>query len=220
MKPEDLFEQARADAKEVSETAVAAVRHFIEREDEPFLFEDAVAAVEEETGAGASLAAVVVSHLASDGVDPLVHTTANRESYVVVAEYVPGDWWYGYKDFDDVEGPARRVVCRQCVVEEERAEEVAALSDPDAGYDELSERLYEKHFSAKHPNTDPAGVPDVIGASLATGTTIASNTAWHDGNVAGGTNVSVSSRTVAVSPQGSGSGLNADTVDGQHAADL
>lgn len=42
----------------------------------------------------------------------------------------------------------------------------------------------------------------------------------HHSPASGGTNVSVSSQTVSVSPQGSGSGLDADTVDGQHADDL
>lgn len=52
------------------------------------------------------------------------------------------------------------------------------------------------------------------GATLASGTTIGGSTAWHDGNVSGGANITVGSQTIAVSPQGSGSGLDADTIRG------
>lgn len=222
---DDLFEQAERDTSEVRSAAVGAVEAFIGREGQVFGFDDAVSLVQAEVVDDEELARDVVAHLISDGVDPVIQVTTNQGRHVMVAEFVSGDWWYGYKDFDDVRGEGIKVVCRACVDEDKHPSEVGKafsldLDSPPDDYEGMAEWLFERHFEARHPDTDPASVPGVIGASLATGTTIASNTAWHDGNVTAGTNIQVSGQTIDVGPQGSTSGLDADTVDGSHAADL
>lgn len=62
----------------------------------------------------------------------------------------------------------------------------------------------------------------VTGATLVSSTaTTSGDDFWHQGNVTGGANIAISANeTVAVSPQGSGSGLDADTVDGSDASQL
>lgn len=185
--PEALFEQAQAEERTIRDLAVQAVEYFIDREDEVFTFEEAAKVMAEELEIETPLAASVISHLASDDVDPLIMVGANGQRHVTVTDYAEGDWWYGYEDFDPVKGRGRKVVCSQCVKEESHPSAVGKVFSPDIGnpnanHNRLRGWLMERHFENRHPDVDPEKVGVHIGASLATGTTIASNTAIHTGN--------------------------------------
>lgn len=149
----------------------------------------------------------VVSGLVGDVVDPVQQVTHPEKGKLVgVIEYheYPDSGCYGYVNYDDVTGDAKRVVCSRCVETAEVDTDVTHATagggsmSEDAGWEQLVNRV-EKHYANSHEVT-PDSV--TVGASLASGTTISGNTAFHLGN------------------DGQGSGLDADTVDGKDAKDL
>lgn len=123
----------------------------------------------------------VIAQLVSDTVDPVVQVN----NHVGVIEFHEFDGAYGYIEYDDVIGKAKRVVCQQCVNEADRDKDVthATAGDPhgsygdSADYDNLLAGIHE-HYETAH-----SVVPEDVatGATLASGTTIGGNTAYHSG---------------------------------------
>lgn len=80
--------------------------------------------------------------------------------------------------------------------------------------------IEERGSLSRVGNRVRSAIPDLDvdpGATLVSGTTMGGNQAWHAGNVSGGSNVTVGTTSISLS-QGSGSGLNADQVDGREAS--
>jgi len=192
---ETVHEQVKPHLRDVADW-------FHEHEGEMFERSEAVASITDTFDISEETATRVVAQLVSDTVDPIVQVTTNGEKYVGVAEFHEFDGAYGYIEYDDVVGKRKRVVCQQCVNDADYDKEVTHATEKsthpesstfkaEAGYDDLLEEVhdhYEQH------DTVPSDVE--TGASLASGTTIGGNTSWHAGN------------------DGSGSGLDADTLDG------
>lgn len=207
MNAKDIISEATAEQEELYRHVRDAADWFHEHEGELFQREEAVKYLEEKLDVDSRIAANLVAELVSDIVDPVVQVMVGVQRYVGVAEYVEGDGWYGYVDYDDAFGARNRVVCAQCVHESETDLTVTHATggdgsfrdEPDATYDELAEAI-EEHYEEAHDGIVPEDVE--TGASLISGTTIGGNTAWHAGN------------------DGGGSGLDADTVDGVQGADL
>jgi len=200
-KPDEVIGSAET-AREIDRSIMQqAFDWFEDYKGEMFERDDAVEGVAEAYDIPVEQASRVVNGLTGDTVDPVVqvrHPDGSR--YVGIIDYrvFNKSGAYGYVDYSDSAGRRKRVVCAMDVQEKETDEEIAHATEgmgtaPDGcGYDflvEMIEDYYERAYD---------GIPEEIqpGASLVDGTTIASNTAWHAGN------------------DGQGSGLNADTVQG------
>lgn len=175
---------------------------FHENEGELFERAEVIGSLKRELDVDTKTASAVLAELVGDTVDPVVHVSSDGTKYYGVIDYVEFDGAYGYVDYDDVFGERKRVVCAQCVHEVDVDTDVAhatagdhsgAFADqPGADYDSLLKAVHS-HYTGAH-DVHPKQVE--TGATLASGTTIGGNTSWHTGN------------------DGSGSGLDADTVDG------
>lgn len=193
----ELIEQASATHHQARQHVREAADWFHEREGSFVERDSAISHFEEAFGVSRQVANTIVSELVGDLVDPVTQIRADGVKYVGIVEYNEYDGAYAYLDYDDSIGKRRRAVCAQCVHQESldtdvaRAEEYAGSFD-EASYDELVESIHE-HYEDAHE-----AVPSEVetGASLLSGTTIGGNTAWHAGN------------------DGTGSGLDADQLDG------
>jgi len=140
----------------------------------------------------------VVSALVADVVDPVVQARTDDGDYVGVMQYHEFEGCYGYLDVHDVVGTRKRVVCAQCVqtatadTDVRHATEGAGSFGPQHEWADLVAGVHD-HYEDAHDV-----VPDAVetGATLASGSTIGGNTAWHAGN------------------DGYGSGLDAATLVG------
>jgi len=201
-----IIEESVSQREEVYSHVRAAADFFHEHEGTFFERGEAIEQLSDELSVEADLAGNVIAELVGDIVDPVVLSAVNGKKYVGVVEFEEFDGAYGYVDYHDVRGPDKRVVCQQCVNEAKFDTQVAhaTAGDPSgtvssgADYDELLEVVYE-HYENSH-DVVPEDV--ATGATLASGTTIGGNESWHAGN------------------DGSGSGLDADTVDGIEASSL
>lgn len=180
---------------------------FHENEGELFSRGRAVELVSERLDVSESLATDIVSQLVSDTVDPVIQVVdTDGSKRVGVAQFKEFDGAYGYINFDDMFGEGKRVVCQQCVNDAtvDTAVTHATENDPNgsfadgASWDELLDAIHA-HYESSHTS-----VPNEVttGATLASGTTIGTNTAWHAGN------------------DGENSGLEADTLQGKLPSDL
>lgn len=204
----EILEQADEQVGKWRDHIRDAANVFHDNEDELFTRVEAIELVQEELGIEQSVAKDVVSNLVSDTIDPVIQVPANGEKYVGVVEYEEFDGAYGYLDFNDVYGKRKRVVCAQCVHDAEHEHEVthatagdpdgSFAAEPDASYDDLLEAVHG-HYESAHDE-----IPEDVktGASLASPTTIGGNTSFHAGN------------------DGSGSGLDADLLDGSEASSI
>lgn len=130
--------------------------------------------------------------LTSDDIDPVQSLRASEDLYVGIIEYREFEdlGGYGFIEYDDLYGKRIVVVCSKCVKDSEYAQEVSkARSDEisNKAWEELKDRL-EKHYEDEH-EVRPSQIN--VGATLVSGTTISSSTAWHDGNVSGGSGVTI-----------------------------
>jgi len=179
---------------------------FHEREGEVFERGDAATAVSNELDLDITLVHKVFHNLIADLVDPIVQIVTPNKHFVGIIEFEELQGAYGYMHFDDLAGRQRRVVCAQCVNEATYDTEVTHATagdrhgsfDADATYDELLSAIHD-HYDTAH-----SVIPDDIetGATLASGTTIAGNAAFHAGN------------------DGAGSGLAAEAVLGSNGEEL
>jgi len=175
---------------------------FHDHEGKLFERSEALDTLTDELDCSRRTAGAVLAELTGDTVDPIVQIRSDEAQYYGIVEYVEFDDAYGYIEYDDITGEHKRVVCAQCVhdVDVDTAVAHATAGDPsgqfgdqpNADYDELHQAVRE-HYTAAHRTT-----PDTVetGANLASDTTIGGNKSWHAGN------------------DGSNSGLNADTLDG------
>jgi hypothetical protein len=148
-----------------------------------------------------------IGDVVGDLVDPVQQVVhPERGKLVGVIEYheYPKSGAYGYTDYDDVDGRRKRVVCSQCVAEADSDAEVAHATEgkgtapAEATWAELC-AIVEDHHDTAH-DAEPSEVE--VGASLASGTTISGSTAFHKGN------------------DGIGSGLDADSLEGNEPGDI
>jgi hypothetical protein len=169
--------------------------------------EDAVTALMDEYGWDREEANRAIGGLVGDIVDPVQQVPhPDHEKVVGIIEYKewPSQGAYGYINYHDLHHDRKRVVCAKCVEEAEidadvtRATEGEGSVPENAAWQVLLDRL-EAHYRDSH-TVRPSEVN--VGASLVNGTTISGNTSFHAGN------------------DGAGSGLNADSVEGNEPADL
>lgn len=220
--PDRIIEQANSRSDEVAENVVEALQVFIDK-DGLLLWEDAVSEIADELDLNESISKEVVADLTGDIVDPVQAITVNKDRYVGIIQLQEYECSgaYGYIHYSDNFGKRKRVICAQCVEECETDSQVKHATEGEGSVDnrETWETLLNKvtsHYADKHEES-----PDEIdiGASLVSSTTMGGNQAWHQGNVTGGSNVSIGSQNISII-QGSGSGLDADTVDGKEASSL
>lgn len=164
----------------------------------------AISEIAEMEGISDGTANRVIAEIISDLVDPIVQIQTQHGKYVGIIDYQESDVTYEYTDYDDVLGERKVSVCAQCVHESDTDADVVhakehAGSFEEATYEQLRTKV-EQHFEEHHPDVEAVDVE--TGASLLSGTTIASNVAFHAGN------------------DGAGSGLDADSVDGTELTSL
>jgi hypothetical protein len=220
-----LIEEATYRHEEDRQLAQEAADWFLERDGELFERDDAEDAIAEALDIDSEQAGRVLSELVGDIVDPVQQIPHPDARYVGIIDYeeYPDAGAYGYVQYHDRYGERNRVICAKCVEQHSHDSDVSHATggegsfyeQPDADWSTLVDRV-EDHYS-QH-DADPASI--TVGASLVSGTTMGGNQAWHDGNVSSGSNISISNQSISVSPQGSGSGLDADKVDGTEANNL
>jgi hypothetical protein len=228
LKPEEVIPDADAARDRGNNLAQKALTYFQQHEGKLETWTEATHSLQDyfDEDVSESEANSAVQALVEDLVDPVQNVSHPDSYHVGIIEYREwsGDGCYGYVQFHDVAGKRKRVVCAKCVdefshdhnVTHATAGESSFSNKPDAGWEELRDDIVE-HIEEEH---DVAPEEITVGANLESSTTMNSNQAWHDGNTSGGTNIDISNRTVGISPQGSGSGLNADKVDGNDKSDL
>lgn len=202
----EILDKAEAEKANVREHVRDAADWFHDREGEMIERDETRDLLADDLNVDDDVAQSLIAELVGDDVDPITQVRANGSKYVGVAEFKEFDGAYGYLDYHDLHGKRNRVICAQCVHEATYDTEVthATAGDPEgsygpnADYSDLLEGIHD-HYEDAH-DVIPKKVE--TGASLVSGTTIGGNTAWHAGN------------------DGSGSGLDADTVDGTEANDL
>jgi len=126
----------------------------------------------------------------NDSVDPVQQVVAGEDRYYGVIGYQEMIGWYEYTRYDDAIGQVRIGVCAKCVQQARSADEVARTIGEST---DTARKKFEKHYSAEH-NESPSEIQ--TGATLLSGTTINGNEAIH------------------VGMDGSGSGVDADTISG------
>lgn len=199
----EVLDTAEAEQSRIYDHIRDAADWFHDHEGEMFERDEARDRLADDINVDDDVAQSLIAELVGDTVDPIVQARANGIKYVGVAEFKEFEGAYGYLDYDDVMGKRKRVVCQQCVNEAEYDNQVthATAGDPNGtfgsndSYSDLLEGVHD-HYEDAH-SVIPSEVK--TGASLASGTTIGGNTSWHAGN------------------DGGSSGLDADTVDGNHA---
>lgn len=184
----------------------AASEVFHEREGELFERSEAREMVEEELDVDSDYSQTLLAEIVGDNVDPIIQMNAAGVKYVGIIDYFEGDVYYAYTDHNDIQGELKTVVAAQSVADAETDEDIifaregvgSFAGDYECGYEPLIESIQEYH--EENYDVDPEDVE--TGATLLSGTTIGGNVSWHAGN------------------DGAGSGLDADTLDGQHASDI
>lgn len=200
---DDVLEEARTQIERVEDYLRPAAEFFHSHEGEMFGRNAANKQLAEALDIDEKTAGAVIGQLVSDKVDPVVQVASNNGRFIGVAEFHEFDGAYGYLEYDDAIGARRRVVCQKCVNDADFDKEVTHATEQsmnpesstfkqDVEYEDLVDKIHQ-HYQRAHES-----VPTEIetGATLASGTTIGGNTAWHSGN------------------DGNGSGLDADTVSG------
>jgi len=188
MDAEDILTNVETKHERVSPYIRECANVFHDNEGELFTRAEATNLLTEEVDITEAIAGEVIAELVSDIVDPVVQIIDQGEKYIGVIEFREFDGAYGYIDYHDVRGDDKRVVCQQCVNEASFDTQVAhaTAGDPSgtvasgADYDELLAVVHE-HYENSHDV-----VPEDVetGATLASGTTIGGNTAYHTGNLA------------------------------------
>lgn len=221
--PEKVLDEAERERKKSIENAQEALKFFIEEVDGLIEWEDSELELAEYLDVKQPKAKRALTQIVGDIVDPIQQIGTGQDRYVGVIEFAEFSdaGAYGYTHYSDTHGRRNRVVCAKCVQEKESDSEVAHATQgegtnaEDATWGQLLNKV-TSHYADAHESA-PGEIS--IGASLISGTTMGGNQAWHQGNVTGGSNVSIGSQDVSLL-QGSGSGLDADTVDGDDVSDI
>jgi len=199
MDANEILEGVETTHERVSPYIRECANVFHDNEGELFTRTEAVELLAEEVDIDATIAREVLAQLVGDTVDPIVQVVDGSEKYIGVIEFHEFDGAYGYINYDDQFGQGKRVVCQQCVNEATLDSEVthATANDPmgsfadGASWDELLAGVHQ-HYAKAH-DTVPEDVE--TGATLASGTTIGGNTAFHAGNESSIEHDNLSSRT-------------------------
>lgn len=215
--PEKVLDEAERERKESIENAQDALKFFLEETDGVIKWEDSELELAEYLDVKQPKAKRALTQIVGDIVDPVQQIGTGQDRYVGIIEFTefPDAGAYGYTHYSDTHGRRNRVVCAKCVQEKESDSEVAHATQgegtnaEDATWGQLLNKV-TSHYADAH---DSAPEEIDIGASLVSGTTMGGNQAWHQGNVSGGTQVSIGNQKVSIE-QGVGSGLDADTLRG------
>lgn len=221
--PEEVLNEAKRERKESIENAQEALKFFLEEIDGLIEWGDVESELATYIGITRKEAKDALAQIVGDIVDPVQQIGAGEDRFVGIIDFVefPDAGAYGYTHYSDTHGRRNRVVCAKCIQEKESDSEVAHATQGEGTNAEHAtwEQLLNKvtsHYADAHESA-PEEID--IGASLVSGTTIGGNQAWHNGNVTGGSNVSISGQDISID-QGDGSGLDADTVDGTNSSEL
>jgi hypothetical protein len=220
---EEALEQATVNSEELAQHAEEVLSWFLNREGNLYKRSEVFGNISRDVGLDVNEVYDALNYLLNDLVDPLQQVIVDNERLVGVIEYQvwESEGAYGYKEFHDIKGSRKRVVCAHCVKEKEEDSEVVHATEGDGSVESgvdwtvLLSKV-QQHISMVHKGDVDKIYP---GASLVSGTTVSANTVWHNGNVSGGANINIGSQSVSLN-QGSGSGLDADKVDGNEASQL
>lgn len=189
---EEIIEEAQEYNDSKAQDAKEVFNLFKKNGGTLYKYDEAVDMVSDEFGWEQSRAIDGVIGLIDDIVDPVQLITHPDDRFVGLLDYEEFDGGYGYIEYDDTIGKRRNVVCSRCVeqckYDSEVTRVVAGVTSKsgegeeiiplDADYDALVERL-QLHYDREH-DVKPEKID--VGASLVSGTTISSNTAFHSGN--------------------------------------
>jgi len=184
-----VLKKASSKNEKVQDYIRPAADFFHRNESTMFGREEAREKIEKELNVDKNTANVVISQLVSDMVDPIIQVVTSDKKFVGVAEFYEFDGAYGYLQYDDLIGPRRRVVCQQCVNDANFDKDVTHATEqspnPNSStfnknveYTDLVDKIH-KHYQSAH-ESKPTEIE--TGATLASGTTIEGNTAFHAGN--------------------------------------
>lgn len=180
-----ILEEVETTQEQVQPYIRESANFFHKHEGKLFERSEAVSRLADYLTVEGKIAGKIIEQLVTDTVDPIIQIERGSVKHIGVIEFKEFKGAYGYIEFDDLYGQAKRVVCQQCVNESTLDSEVthATAGDPhgsyseSATYDELVDGIHQ-HYEDVH-DVMPSSVE--TGASLASGTTIGGNTAWHDG---------------------------------------
>ena len=180
----DVLENAEPLVEQVADYLRPAAEWFHKHEGTLFQRSEAREKLGKKLDVGKSLADNIISQLVTDTEDPVIHVEQSG-GLVGVVEFHEFDGAYGYINFHSRHGKQKRVVCQQCVNEatHDRSVTHASEYDPEgsfpdkASYKDLRDAIHE-HYENAHDEC-PSDVK--TGATLASGTTIGGNTAYHSG---------------------------------------
>lgn len=196
--PDDILTEAEQQREQINSALRDVADWFHNHEGKLFEREDAIDLLVDDLDLEQLTAEHTLANIIGDTVDPVVQVSSKDKRHVGIVEFNKHEGAYSYLNYDDVRGKEKRVVCAQCVHEKEKDSNVAhatagqGSNENDASYTDLLETVHA-HYEQAHDT-----VPEEVetGASLVSGTTMGGNQAWHDGNVTGGTDISVSSTQI------------------------
>jgi len=203
--PDEVIADVESTRADRQERAVCALEWFRDR-DGLLPRGEAGQQIAETHGWSEAAAQTAIGDVVSDLVDPVQQVKHPEQGkFVGIIEYHerPESGCYGYVDYDDVDGRRKRAVCSQCVIEADTDSEVAhattgeGSTPSDAPWETLYATVVD-HYENAH-SVEPSEVE--VGASLVSGTTVAGNTVFHDGNVTAGENITIDNRTISASAQ-------------------
>lgn len=213
---DSVIEEAEQRRSERANNASNAFPFFEENIGTLYTYLEAVENISNENELDEEAARDAVIGLVDDIVDPVQLISHPEEKYVGIIEFEKFDGGYGYIEYDDTIGKRRNVVCSKCVENNTYDSQVTrfvagvtsysgdnSIIPLDSDYQPLEERL-QQHYDEEH-DVKPENVE--VGASLVSGTTIATNTAFHTGNESDMSFFDGTSVTVDTTG-------NADSVDG------
>jgi len=221
--PEKVLNEAEKERKESIENAQQALKFFLEEVDGLIEWEDVESELADYMDVGKTQAKRALAQIVGDIVDPVQQIGTGEDRFVGIIGFseFPDAGAYGYTHYSDTHGRRNRVVCAKCVQEKESDSDVAHATQgegtnaEDATWEQLLNKV-TSHYANAHESA-PEQID--IGASLVSGTTMGGNQAWHQGNVTGGSNITIGTQDVSIE-QGPGSGLNADKLDGDEASSI
>lgn len=186
MNAENVLDEATTIQDRVEPYLRDGAEFFHAHEGEMFERATAVSQLAAELSVSERVAKDIVAQLVGDTVDPVIQVVADGSRSVGIVSFEEFDGAYGYVTFDDVFGRGKRVVCQQCVNEATTDTNVTHATENDPHGSFADGATWDELVAAIHTHYDDAHqhVPEDIetGATLASGTTIGTNTAWHAGN--------------------------------------
>lgn len=204
--PDQIIQESESESKSLREDAQTVAEWFIENQESLFKRNEVIEDIASLLDSQESWANKCIGELVGDLADPVQQVVKDQSKYVGVIQYKEFSdvGSYGYVHLDDLEGKKNRIICARCVEKYNDDSNVTHATEGQGTVDNfVSWEVLQNKMVAHYHDAHIVSPKDIeVGASLLSGTTIAGNISFHAGN------------------DGSGSGLDADTVDGTEGSDL